>query len=294
MRNILFFLALAVTAAVAQDQPAGGRGGKGGGKAGPPMLATQQVKPGLYMITGAGANTEVRVTNEGLIVVDGKLPGEANYNALMDQIKMISNQPIKYLIVTHHHADHTGNNDRFLAAGGIQIVAHENLNKNLLTYNATPKPAAATVTYAKDYAVRLGGVEVQVHHYANAHTSGDSVVYFPDLKVVAVSDEVTTGATGPLADYGGGGSFLEWSKALDGILSLDFDTAIAGNGNPLTKADVQAYKTKIDTFVSRAKEAIRNGVAKDQLLAQIKTDDLGWMPRVPAVDPFYDELSKAK
>jgi glyoxylase-like metal-dependent hydrolase (beta-lactamase superfamily II) len=257
------------------------------------MLATQQVKPGLFMITGAGANTEVRVSNDGLIVVDGKLPGDANYNALMEQIKMISNLPIKYLIVTHHHADHTGNNDKFLAAG-VPIVAQENLNKNLTTYNGTPKPNAATITFDKDYTVREGGVEVQVHHYANAHTSGDSVVYFPDLKVVAVSDEVTTGMTGPLADYGGGGSFVDWSQALNGILKLDFDTAIAGNGNPLTKADVQAYKTKIDTFVSRAKEAVRKGVPKDQLMAQIKTDDLGWMPRVPNVDPFYEELSKAK
>src|SRR5262252_6960815 len=79
-------------------------------KGGPPMLATQQVKPNLYMITCAGANTEVRVTPEGLIVVDGKLAGEANYNALMEQIKAISPLPIKYLLITHHHADHSGNN----------------------------------------------------------------------------------------------------------------------------------------------------------------------------------------
>ena len=59
----------------------------------------------------------MRVTSEGLIVVDGKLPSEQNYNSLMDQIKMISPLPIKYLIVTHHHQDHTGNNDRFAAAG---------------------------------------------------------------------------------------------------------------------------------------------------------------------------------
>ena len=112
------------------------------------------------------------------------------------------------------------------------------------------------------------------------------------IKVVAVSDVVTTGMTGPLADYAGGGSFAEWPRVLDGILKLDFDTAIAGNGNPLTKADVQEYKRKIDTFVMRAKEAIKQGVPKDQLLAKIQTDDLGWKPRVPNVDPFYEELTK--
>src|SRR5689334_21283385 len=87
---------------------------KGGG--GQPVQPAQQVKPGFYMIAGAGANSEVAVTNEGLIVVDGKLPGEKNYDDLMAQIKSISSEPIKYLIVTHHHADHTGNNDRFEAA----------------------------------------------------------------------------------------------------------------------------------------------------------------------------------
>jgi cyclase len=260
-------------------------------KGGPPMLATQQVKPGLFMITGAGANTEVRITNEGLIVVDGKLPGDENYNALMDQIKMISSQPIKYLIVTHHHADHTGNNNKFLAAG-VQVVAQENLNKNLASYQQTPKPAEAGITYDKEHTLRLGGLEVKLYHFGRAHTSGDTVVYFPDLKVVAVSDVVTTGMTGPLADYAGGGSFAEWPRVLDGILKLDFDTAIAGNGNPLTKADVQEYKRKIDTFVMRAKEAIKQGVPKDQLLAKIQTDDLGWKPRVPNVDPFYEELTK--
>ncbi len=263
---------------------------KGGG--GQPVQPIQQVKPGFYMIAGAGANSEVRVTNTGLIVVDGKLPGEQNYNALMEQIKSVTSQPVKYLIVTHHHPDHTGNNDRFLAAG-VQVIGHENLKANLAASNAKSVPASPNVTYpGADYTLRLGGVEVQVHHYGHAHTSGDSVVYFPDLKVVVVSDVITTGGLGPLADYAGGGSFLEWPRVLDSILKLDFDACIPGNGGVLTKADVQAYKAKIDTFVRRAKEAVRNGATKDQLMAQIKTDDLGWMPRVPNVDAFYAELQR--
>jgi cyclase len=263
---------------------------KGGG--GQPVQPAQQVKPGLYLIVGAGANSEVRVTNDGLIVVDGKLPSEQNYNDLMAQIKSISNQPVKYLIVTHHHADHTGNNERFLAAG-VPVIGHENLKKNAETYNNNPKPALPDQTYSgTEHAVQLGGVTVELYHFGRAHTSGDSVVYFPDLKTVVVSDVVTTGATGPLADYGGGGSFVEWSKVLDSILKLDFDSCIPGNGGVLTKADVQAYKTKIDTFVSRAKEAVAKGVPKDQLMSSIQTDDLGWTPRVPNADLFYAELQK--
>jgi len=284
-KTALLAVLAALVAVTAQAQ-----GRKGGG--GQPVQPIQQVKPGLYMVAGAGANSEVRVTNDGLIVVDGKLAGEKNYNDLMAQIKSVSDQPVKYLIVTHHHADHAGNNDRFLAAG-VQIVAHENLKKNLETYKANPVPAPPNVTYSgASYTVRLGGVEVDVHHFGRAHTSGDSVVYFPDLKVVVVSDVVTTGATGPLADYAGGGSFLDWPQVLDSVLKLDFDACIPGNGGVLTKADVQAYKAKIDTFVSRAKEAVRNGATQDTLMSQIKTDDLGWTPRAPDPGAFYAELTQ--
>src|ERR1700722_9368617 len=285
----LAFLAAAVLAP-AQQPPAPTAGGRG-----PPQPeAIQQVKPGLYMITGAGGNTTVRVTSQGLIVVDGKLPGQANYDALLTLIKGVSDQPVKYLIVTHHHADHTGNNQRFLDAG-VQVVAHENLKKNLLTYEANPKPAPPSVTYdGAQYTVTLGDVKVELHHFGRAHTSGDTVVYFPDLKVVAVSDVVTTGKTGPLIDYAGGGSATDWTNVLAGILALDFDAAIPGNGDVLTKADVQAYKTKFDTVIARARGLGRMGVPQDQLLMQIKTDDIGWAPRVPKVDAFYAELSESK
>jgi len=282
LKTVLLVAALASLALAQQD--------KGGGR--PPVQPIQQVKPGLYLIPGAGANSEARVTSDGVILVDGKLPGEQNYNALMAQIKSVTSQPVKFLIVTHHHADHTGNNDRFLAAG-VQVVGHENLKKNLAASTGNAVPASPNVTYpGAEYTVRLGGAEVQLHHFGRAHTSGDSVVYFPDLKVVVVSDVITTGALGPLADYAGGGSFLEWPNVLASILKLDFDACIPGNGGVLTKADVEAYKNKIDKFVSRAKEAVRNGATKDQLMAQIKTDDLGWTPRVPNVDAFYAELKK--
>lgn len=265
---------------------------RGGGA--PQPQAIKEVKPGVFMISGAGANTTVRVTPAGLIVVDGKLPGEANYNSLMALIKGASDQPIKYLIVTHHHADHTGNNQRFIDAG-VPVVATENLKKELVTYQSDPKPAPPTITYpGAEYKVQVGGVTAELHHFGRAHTSGDTVVYFPDVKVVCVSDVVTTGKTGPLIDYAGGGSAVEWDKVLDGILSLDFDAAIPGNGDPLTKADVQAYKVKFDTYLARARELVKRGVPQDQLLAEIKTDDLGWTPRVPKVDAFVAELSASK
>jgi len=287
MKTLSIAVAVLVAATLAQAQAGGGGGGRGA----PQPQALQQVKPGLYMVTGAGGNSTFRVTSEGVILVDGKLPGDANYNGLMALIKGVTDQPVKYLIVTHHHADHTGNNQKFLDAG-VQIVAHENLNKNLITYEQNPKPASASVTYpGAEYTIKLGGVTVELHHFGRAHTSGDTVVYFPDLKVACLSDTVTTGKTGPLIDYAGGGSATDWTNVLAGILKLDFDAAIPGNGDVMTRADVQAYKTRFDIVIDRARELVRQGVPQDQLLAKIKTDDIGWAPRVPKVDAFYAELS---
>ena len=260
-----------------------------GGQAIPPI---QPVKPGLYIVTGAGANSLVRVTNDGVILVDGKLPGDQNYSGLIDQIKTVTDKPVKFVIVTHHHADHTGNNAKFLEAGA-QVVGHANLAKNLETYqspNFNAHAAMPSITYDKEYVVRLGGVTVEVKHFGRSHTSGDSVVYFPDLKVVALSDALTTGGQGPLIDYAGGGSALEWKQVFQEILKLDFDAAIPGNGPVLTKAEVQAYATKFNTVVDRATELVRKGVPKDQLLMQLKTDDIGWAPRIPSIDGLYAEL----
>ena len=262
--------------------------GRGGGQ---PVQPIQMVKPGLYVVPGGGANSIVRVTTEGVILVDTKLPGEANYNGLIEQIKTVTPQPVKVVIVTHHHADHTGNNDRFIAAGA-QVIGHEQLAKNLDTYQFNPLPAKPTKTYTKDYTVKLGGAQVRVLHLGNAHTGGDSVVYFPDAKVVATSDLVTVGAGGPLVDYAGGGTAAGFLTALDAMLKLDFETAVPGAGDLQTKADVRAFRMKFATVIDRARELVKKGVPKEQLLMQIKTDDIGWAPRIPQVDAFIAELSK--
>lgn len=294
MRNLL--LATAVVTAfgvsVLAQAPAQGAGqGRGGGQ---PVQAIQMIKPGLYIVPGGGSNSIVRVTTEGVILVDTKMPSEANYNGLMQQIRSVTPLPVKTVIVTHHHADHTGNNDRFIAAGA-EVIGHAVLASSLDSYQFDPKPAKPTSTYAgRERVVKLGGAEVRVLHLGRAHTGGDSVVYFPDLKVVATSDAVTTGTTGPLADYAGGGSFVGFGPVLENMMKLDFDTAVPGAGPLLTRADVATFWTKIQTVIGRAKDLVKAGVPANQLLMQLKTDDLGWAPRIPMVDAFVAELNASR
>jgi cyclase len=247
------------------------------------------------LISGDSGNTLLRFSANGLILVNGTLPD--NYRPLMSQVRKISklsDMPVRGLIVTDHHEVHTGANAKFLAAG-VQILAHENVKRNLTAYHpASGEIAAPTFTYTRDFNMRLGGVQVQLMHFGPAHTSGDTVAYFSDLKVVAVGDLFT--AKTPDLDFSGGGSLVGWGPALAQILKLDFDVVVPGAGSMVTRADLEAFKTKIDTLVSRATGLVKQGVRKDQLMAQLKTDDLGWRFSFTGdqLDRFYAELSQTK
>ncbi len=284
--------------APAQGRRGGGPGGPGGGGRGGGPPAIKQVKPGVYMVTGAGGNSTVRVVPEGVIVVDTKNRGDENYTALVEQIKTVTQAPVRYVFVTHHHQDHSGNIGNFQSAGA-EVVVHEGLNKALETYNPQQgKPASAKVTYTSSRNVKVGAAQAEAHHFGRGHTGGDTVVYFPDVRVVSMGDLVV--ATAPNIDFPFGGSLVEYQQVLAAILKLDFDMGIPGHGNdPMTKADVQAFKDKVDTVVTRMKELVAKGTPKDQLMAQLKTDDIGWNLNTaqwtqPArLDPMYDELSKA-
>jgi cyclase len=281
--------AIGLTAAVLSAQAPKG-GGKGGPKAGATVEKIRELKPNLYMITGGGANTLVRITPEGLIVVDTKNPGDDNYNRVMEEIKSVSNLPVKYVFNTHHHPDHVGTNQKFIDAGA-QVIALEALKMRMASDPRTKDiPGLPTQTFAKDYTLKFGGAEVQAHSYGRGHTGDDTMVYFPDLKVVMVSDQITDAT--PIVDFANGGSAVEWTQILDGVLKLDFEMAIPGRGEPKTRADVQAYRDKFATVISRARDAIKAGAARDTLAMQVKTDDLGWMFNAAFYGSLYDELTK--
>jgi cyclase len=259
--------------------------------AGDATLTAQFVKTGLFLISGGGGNTVLRLSANGLIVVDGKLPG--NYETLRKRFHRMSDQPVRALILTDHYEIHSGTNAKFLEAGA-RIIAQENVKRNLAAYNP-PGGAVAppNLTYEREYKLQLGGAEVELFHFGNARTDGDTVVYFPAQKVVAMGDLY---ASAPNPDYSAGGSLVGWGPVLGQILKLDFDVVVPGEGPPVSRADLQAFKAKIDTLVSRATELVNKGVAKDQLMTQLKTDDLGWHLSFTGdqVDHFYAELSQPK
>ncbi|MGZ3276083.1 MAG: MBL fold metallo-hydrolase [Caulobacteraceae bacterium] len=291
----------ALLAGAALAQPPAGAAPGGAPAGGPPPqqpLQIKEVKPGVYMVVGNGGNSTVVVGPSGVVLVDTKNPGEKIYDELVDKIKSVTPLPVAEVLITHHHADHSGNTLLFLNHG-VKVIGHQQELQALQTYvnNATPRPTAPSVTYETELTTTAGGVKVEAHHWGAGHTAGDTVVYFPAQKVVSGGDEVV--ATTPNVDYPFGGSVTGWLKSVDAIAKLDFDYVIPGHGNdPLTKAQFLDYAKKWHTFADRARAAVKAGTPKDKLLASIKTDDLGWNVTTaqwtpPArLDPFYAELSK--
>ena len=288
--GVVAAIAIATTLTLLAQAPQGGPPGGRGAAAGQTVEKIRELKPNLYMITGGGANTLVRVTTEGLILVDTKNPSDENYKRLTEEIASVSKLPVKYVLNTHHHPDHVGNNQKFIDAGA-QVVGLEALKQHMTSDPRTKDiPGPPTVTFAKDYVLRFGGAVVEAHAYGRGHTGDDTMVYFPDSKVVMVSDQITNAT--PIVDFANGGSAVEWTQILDGVLKLDFEMAIPGRGDPKTRAEVEAYRKNFAALIDRAKGAIKNGATKDQLAAQVKTDDLGWQFNPMFYGQLYDELTR--
>jgi len=136
-----------------------------------------------------------------------------------------------------------------------------------------------------------GEREIQILYLGPGDTQGDTVVYLPDKRFVMVSDTIPVANPTPGIGFGGnGGSAVQVPGLLDSILKLDWDVALAGRGGPMTRADVEAYKAKWDTFMARARAAVAAGATRDTLASQVKQDDLGWSFNAPFYGNLYDEL----
>jgi glyoxylase-like metal-dependent hydrolase (beta-lactamase superfamily II) len=251
----------------------------------------------LYLVTGGGANSVVRVTNEGLLVVNSKGLGQMNYDNLIAQIKTVSEKPVKYAVIQDVHQDKSGNTALFVGLGA-QVIAQENEKAGLATYsNALGTPGPPNVTYKTEYSIKMDGKEVlHLYHFGVGPTNGDTIAYFPDLKVVMTGDVYQGGMN---ADYAEGGSILEWHKELEGVLKLDFDMVIPNAGMPATRADLETALKRVNGISAAAIAAVKNGTTEDQLVAAVDMADPSFqVERFLAnnkvrLDGFYAEAAKA-
>jgi cyclase len=233
-----------------------------------PSNKLNKITDDLYEIEGDGGNVAFYVTNEGVILVDDKF--EYDYNDIVDKVKSVTNLPIKYVLNTHHHGDHTGSNAKFPPS--TEFIAHVNARKNMIDGKM---PGPPRVVFTKEEDVFLGGKEVRAIYFGRGHTNGDVVIYFPALKLLHTGDLMA--GKSPLIDYSGGGSLLDWTGTLDEALKLDFDTVIPGHGPVCKKAELLGYRNDIDKLRIRVTGLIRQGTAKEEI-AKVMTNEFGWAP----------------
>lgn len=241
----------------------------------PPELTLNKVKDNLFEIVGDGGNVAVYVTSEGVILIDDKY--DQDYDQITAKVKSVSNLPIKYILSTHYHSDHSGGNAKFLPT--TEIISTQNARRGIVEHkqsNAQANMQPARVTFTTEMSVFLGGKEVRAHYYGRGHTDGDAVMYFPQERVVHTGDLMA--GTSPLIDYPGGGSLVDWTKTLDGILNgPDFDTVIPGHGDVTTKAGLKTYRDNVETLRNRAAALVKSGKSQDDL-AKFMTAEYKWAP----------------
>ena len=240
----------------------------------PPPLTLNKVKEDLYNIEGDGGNVAVYVTGEGVILVDDKF--EQDHENIMAKVKSVTDQPVKYVLSTHHHADHSGGNARFLPTA--EIISTANARTNIVEHkqsNAPPGVAPARVVFTEECSVFLGGKEARARHYGRGHTNGDAIIYFPALRTIHTGDLMA--GTTPLIDYTGGGSVVEWIKTLDAAMKVDFDTVIPGHGPVTNKAGLMTYRNNIEKLRDRAAGLIREGKSQEDV-GKVMIAEFGWSP----------------
>jgi glyoxylase-like metal-dependent hydrolase (beta-lactamase superfamily II) len=256
----------------------------------PRPLTTERVREDLYMVSGDGGNVAMYVTDEGVVLVDDMF--DRNHADILAEVKSVTDQPLRYVLNTHQHDDHAGGDFKMLPIA--EVIAHRNARANLVAkrqpyYEDTPGTPIGLprVTFTDEFSVFLGDKEVQAHYFGRGHTSGDVVVVFPDLGIIHTgdlfllpggprvrSDDRPVGV--PIfIDYSQGGSFLEWSATLDGVLQLDFDTVIPGHGPVSTRADVVQFRADLETMRDRLASLVNQGASRDEMVDTLERD-YGW------------------
>jgi len=229
-------------------------------------LTIEKVSPNLWVIVGNGGNVAVMPTSEGVILVDDKFAQDAP--DIIAKVKTISDKPVRYVMNTHQHGDHTGGNEAMLAAGA-EVIISKNARANMVELN---QPGLPRVTFSDESQVFLGGKEVVAKYFGRGHTNGDAMIYFPGERVIHTGDLFVTPGS-PFCDTASGGSIKEWDGTVQKALQLNFDTVIPGHGPVSKKADLVKWVATLGTVRARVKTACQGGAAG--ALQRLDLKDLG-------------------
>jgi len=270
-------------------------------------ITSQKLAEGVYMLQGAGGNMGLSVGADAAFLIDDQ------YAPLTPKIKAavaaLTNKPVKFVLNTHWHGDHSGGNKDFGEAGTL-IVAHENVRKRMSTEQfieafgmktpAADPVALPVVTFTDSVAFHLNGEDIQGFHVAPAHTDGDTIVQFRKADVLHGGDTFFNGMY-PFIDLSSGGSVSGMIAATDRMLALagDGTKIIPGHGPLATKSDLKAYRDMLATARDRVAALVKEGKTLEQVTAARPLAELdakwgqGFLKADPFVSILYKDLSRS-
>ena len=242
------------------------------------QITVTKVSGNVYMLQGAGGNIGASVGEDGIVVVDDQYAPLAE--KIQAALKGVTDKPVRFIINTHYHGDHTGGNAFFQKEA--PIIAHDNVRKRLesggpagnlgsisMDHKPAPKEALPIITFDHDVTVHLNGEDIRALHYPSGHTDGDSIIFFPKSNVVHMGDDFVRYGF-PFIDLAAGGSVEGMIAAMEEVVpKLPADVkVIPGHGNLANLDDVRTYtKMLIDT-----RAVVERGIQQKKTLEQMKQE----------------------
>jgi cyclase len=265
------------------------------------QIKVTKVAGSVYMLEGAGGNIGASVGEDGIVVVDDQYAPLAE--KIQAALKGITDKPVRFVINTHYHEDHTGGNAFFQQQA--PIIAQDNVRKRLenggtagnlasVQFEAKPQPKAALpiITFDHDVTVHLNGEDIRALHFPSGHTDGDSVIFFPKSNVVHMGDDFVTYGF-PFIDLGGGGSVEGMISALETIVpKLPADVKVIPGHGPVSNLD---DVRRFITMLKETREAVDKGIKQGKTLDQLKQEKVlepwkKWSGDFISSDAFIETL----
>ncbi|MCA0152710.1 MBL fold metallo-hydrolase [Winogradskyella vincentii] len=245
-------------------------------------IKATQLTEKVYMLQGAGGNIGLSVGNKEIFIIDDQFAPLSQ--KILDAIEKISDKPLTFLVNTHFHGDHTGGNEN-MAKAGATIIAHENVKKRLKgiqrdgTYKS--KETIPVITFNDKLNITINDEDVAVFHVSNAHTDGDSILYFTQSNVLHTGDTYFNGRY-PYIDLKSGGSINGYIEAVKrAMILINEDTKIIpGHGQASNLTEYKSFLNMLESLRDRIKNAIDLGKSEEEIIADSSItedyDELGY------------------
>ena len=241
------------------------------------VIKTHQLKDNIYMLEGQGGNIGLLVSEDGILMIDsqfGRLTPK-----ILAAVQKISDKPLRFLANTHHHGDHTGGNEN-ISETGTQIIAHDNVYQRIKANERQSDKALPVISFNDKLSLYLNDEQVIAMHFNNAHTDGDSMIYFTESNVLHTGD-VFFHNRYPYIDLKSGGSIDGYIAAVKNVLILldDETKIIPGHGQISNKEEYITFLNMLEDLRAKVLNEINLGKSEEEVAGNNN------------LTKFYDELN---